>query len=272
MVVYEKIRPVSFLQITNNYLEDNNEKTHYAIFELLAYYKKLIIEKHISIPRRPDAICKLLRQFMRYWCVWLYIVFKCYSWIKRHIYQKKNNNTKNFYAYLDNSDIIEINPFTKLKFKFRQEQRLPKTLSINEVSKLLNCFEIDTDGLSDFKKQLYIRDDALLDLLISTGIRIGEAAIIKLDDIITAERTILIHGKGRKQRLIYISSSVTWERLSLLIKERKKPKVIICLLIAMDNPWAYMESKIYTKSMFTNPKLTQNQHRTIYAIPLLHIF
>ena len=129
---------------------------------------------------------------------------------------------QNFYDYLDSQGIIANNPFSKLKFKFRQERKLPKTLSINEVSRLLNCFDIDYDTLSEFQKKQLIRDAALVDLLISTGIRIGEAAAITLDDIIPNERTILIHGKGRKQRLIYISSPITWERLSVLIKERKK--------------------------------------------------
>ncbi|MDE7167729.1 MAG: tyrosine-type recombinase/integrase [Clostridia bacterium] len=73
-----------------------------------------------------------------------------------------------------------------------------------------------------FAQKEYIRDAALIDLLICTGIRIGEAAAITLDDIISSERTLLIHGKGRKQRLIYISSPITWERLKCLIKERKK--------------------------------------------------
>ena len=187
--------------------------------------------------------------------------------------RRKIITLKNFYAYLDNSDIIEINPFTKLKFKFRQEQRLPKTLSINEVSKLLNCFEIDTDGLSDFKKQLYIRDAALLDLLISTGIRIGEAAIIKLDDIITAERTILIHGKGRKQRLIYISSSVTWERLSLLIKERKKAKGHYLFVNRNGQPLSiYGIEDIYKKYVYKsqiNAKSTPHYLRHTFATHLL---
>lgn len=36
------------------------------------------------------------------------------------------------------------------------------------------------------------------------------------------DRTVLIHGKGRKQRLIYISSAVTWNRLTTLAKERRR--------------------------------------------------
>lgn len=187
--------------------------------------------------------------------------------------RRKIVTLKNFYAYLDSNGIIEINPFAKLKFKFRQEQRLPKTLSINEVSKLLDCFNLGTEGLSCFKKQLYIRDAALLDLLISTGIRIGEAAFIKIDDIITAERTILIHGKGRKQRLIYISSPITWERLSMLIKERKKAQGNYLFVNRNGHPLSiYGIEDIYKKYVCKskiNAKSTPHYLRHTFATHLL---
>ena len=125
-----------------------------------------------------------------------------------------------FYEYLLNNNFIVTSPFNKLKFKFKQEKKLPKTLPVAEINKLLHCFEIETSSLSTFAQKEYVRDAALIDLLISTGIRIGEAVAITLDDIIASERTVLIHGKGRKQRLIYISSSVTWGRIKTLIKER----------------------------------------------------
>lgn len=136
--------------------------------------------------------------------------------------RRKIITLKNFYNYLLDNEFIEHSPFRKLKFRFKQERRLPKTLTIIEISKILKCFNIDPSSLSPFAQKEYIRDAALLDLLISTGMRIGEAAALTIDDIISSERTLLIHGKGRKQRLIYISSAQTWERLKTLIKERKK--------------------------------------------------
>ncbi len=136
--------------------------------------------------------------------------------------RRKIITLKNFYNFLVNQNVLTLSPFSKLQFRFRQERRLPKTLSINDITKLLNCFNLDISTFSLFKKQLFIRDAALIELLVCTGIRIGEAATITLDDIIQNERTILIHGKGRKQRLIYISSSISWDRLNQLIKIRKK--------------------------------------------------
>jgi len=136
--------------------------------------------------------------------------------------RRKIITLKNFYDYLLNIEEIPSSPFSKLKFRFKQEKRLPKTLSIGEVTKILNCFNIDVSTLSPFARNEFTRDAALMELLISTGIRIGEAATITLEDILQSERTVLIHGKGRKQRLIYISSSITWERLKALIRDRRK--------------------------------------------------
>lgn len=136
--------------------------------------------------------------------------------------RRKIITLKNFYNYLIDSEIIGLSPFKKLKFRFKQERKLPKTLTVNEICKILKCFDVDTATLTPFAQSMFLRDSALIDLLISTGIRIGEAAALTLDDIIISERTLLIHGKGRKQRLIYISSSITWDRIKALIKERKK--------------------------------------------------
>ena len=136
--------------------------------------------------------------------------------------RRKIITLKCFYSYLLDTEVIDCSPFAKLKFRFKQEHKLPKTIAVRDVSKLLNCFNsIDFDSLSSFAKFEYTRDAALIDLLISTGIRIGEAAAVTLNDIIVSERTLLIHGKGRKQRLIYISSPITWTRIVTLIKERK---------------------------------------------------
>lgn len=127
-----------------------------------------------------------------------------------------------FYDYLYSEKIISYSPFFNLKFKFRQERKLPKTLSICEVRRLLDCFICESEKITDFSHRLFVRDCALIDLLISTGIRVAEAAAIRFDDIITYEHAVLIHGKGRKQRIIYISSNETWQRLLTQFKMQKR--------------------------------------------------
>ena len=131
---------------------------------------------------------------------------------------------KMYFRYIEENYDIK-NPFNKLKFKFKTEKRLPKTLTKNEIKKLLLTLENELKKANTiFKIQETTRDIALIDLLISTGIRIGEAAKIELSDIINIERIILIHGKGRKQRLIYISCEETWKNLKNWLNIRKDIK------------------------------------------------
>lgn len=129
---------------------------------------------------------------------------------------------KMFFEYLHSKNYIESNYFSSHQFKFKKEKKLPKTLAIKETSKLLSCVtEQYINANSDFEKWKTSRNLALIDILISTGIRIAEASNITINDIIGSERVILIHGKGRKQRLIYISCPETWNNITSWIKIRK---------------------------------------------------
>lgn len=130
--------------------------------------------------------------------------------------------TKMFLQFLYQNGYVEQNYYQNYTFKLKKERKLPKTLSIDESSKLIKYLSNNINrNTSKFTYWKACRDLALIDLLISSGIRIEEASNISLDDIIYSERTILIHGKGRKQRLIYISCVDTWNNLMNWIKERK---------------------------------------------------
>ena len=79
-------------------------------------------------------------------------------------------------------------------------RRLPKSLSLDEVIALLEGAGGDdaADG------PLTLRNRALLELLYSTGARISEAVGLDVDDIDTEARSVLLRGKGGKQRLVPI--------------------------------------------------------------------
>jgi len=79
-------------------------------------------------------------------------------------------------------------------------RRLPKSLSVDQVLALLEASGGDkaADG------PLSLRNRALLELLYSTGARISEAVGLDVDDVDTEARSVLLRGKGGKQRLVPI--------------------------------------------------------------------
>jgi integrase/recombinase XerD len=79
-------------------------------------------------------------------------------------------------------------------------RRLPKSLSIDEVLALLD----GAGGDSEADGPLTLRNRALLELLYSTGARISEAVGLDIDDVDTHARSVLLRGKGGKQRLVPI--------------------------------------------------------------------
>ena len=77
-------------------------------------------------------------------------------------------------------------------------RRLPKSLSLDEVLALLEG--AGGDAASD--GPLTLRNRALLELLYSTGARISEAVGLDVDDVDAHARSVLLRGKGGKQRLV----------------------------------------------------------------------
>ncbi|WP_067704786.1 site-specific tyrosine recombinase XerD [Nocardia jejuensis] len=78
-------------------------------------------------------------------------------------------------------------------------RRLPKALPYDQISRLLDAAGGDAaDGPRG------LRDRALLELLYSTGARISEITGLDVDDIDTAERAVVLRGKGGKQRMVPI--------------------------------------------------------------------
>jgi integrase/recombinase XerD len=76
-------------------------------------------------------------------------------------------------------------------------KRLPKALGVPDVLRLLEVFPADGGPRC-------VRDRALLEVLYSTGARISEAVGLNRDDVDGSARTVLLRGKGGKQRLVPI--------------------------------------------------------------------
>ena len=113
--------------------------------------------------------------------------------ISRHI-----STLKSFYNYLESEDIIKNNPMVLISNP-KKEKKLPNYLNYEDTEKLLKTPDINTkEGLMAA---------LILEMLYSTGVRVGELVSIKVNDINRKERSILVFGKGRKERIVFYGSN-----------------------------------------------------------------
>jgi len=100
---------------------------------------------------------------------------------------------RTFFQFLVREGLLESNP-AKLVSTPRLEKKLPKHLSIEEVTRFIETPDPETD--------LGKRDRAMLELMYATGIRVAELTTLDLRDIDFRNQLIRVTGKRRKQRIV----------------------------------------------------------------------
>jgi len=125
---------------------------------------------------------------------------------------------KVMFAWLENEERLELNPFHKLKLTIRLPRRLPRDLTRNELRLLLS-----SAANSAAQQQTKIAPHTLhlsLEVLFSTGVRISELCAIRLHDIDISSGAIHILGKGNRERRVYIIDPTTMSLVRSYIKRR----------------------------------------------------
>ena len=121
------------------------------------------------------------------------------------LYESYNSKTisryissiKSYFKYLKKENIINNNPCILISNP-KLEKKLPKYLNFNDTKKFLNAYSTD-----DY---IGLRNSLILELIYSTGIRVSEVCNIKLNDISKENKTIVINGKGKKERIVYFGN------------------------------------------------------------------
>ena len=118
-------------------------------------------------------------------------------------YQKINNcgkttvdnirrNISSFFSWLEEEDYILKSPMRRIH-KIKTKKAVKKVITDEEIEKIRdNCKNL--------------RDTAMIDLLYSTGIRVGELVKLNIEDINFSERECIVFGKGDKERKVYFDA------------------------------------------------------------------
>jgi integrase/recombinase XerC/integrase/recombinase XerD len=129
---------------------------------------------------------------------------------------------KVFFRFLEEKGIVTESPARKLKIKRPVENRVPTVLSNREVRSLLAAPKEQIAELSGIRDQspgsrnryfCAVRDDLILELLFSTGIRIGELVALNTTDVDLVNKQIQITGRATRGRLVALTTAGLVEAL-----------------------------------------------------------
>ena len=113
--------------------------------------------------------------------------------LSRNSVSRKISSLRAFYQFLLRNDLVTDNPFSYVHLK-KKNLRLPRFFYEKEMDILFQT--IKGDSPLDF------RNEAVLEVLYGTGIRVSECAGIQLQDIDFELNVLLVHGKGNKERYV----------------------------------------------------------------------
>ena len=106
---------------------------------------------------------------------------------------RKTASLRSFFRYCYRRGFVQSNPAQHLIIP-RREKKLPQTVSEHEIEDLMNLVDrTTTEG---------VRDQAILELLYGTGIRLRELVAINLTHIDLRRRQVRVMGKGSKERIV----------------------------------------------------------------------
>ncbi|MDE5932125.1 MAG: tyrosine-type recombinase/integrase [Lachnospiraceae bacterium] len=130
--------------------------------------------------------------------------------------KRKIASLKAFFHYLEYKELLDENPFTKLDIRFREAKLLPKTIPFYSIQTFLSALYTQKEQASSkYQLRCCIRDIAVIELLFATGMRISELCSLKPSDIDLKSNTVLIYGKGAKERILQFGNPEVIAALTL---------------------------------------------------------
>lgn len=136
---------------------------------------------------------------------------------------------KAFFSYLEVEDIIPVNPFRKVRIKLNEARKLPKTIKKQDVVHQLEyVYQLAEKANTPYQRYYAARTIACYEILINTGMRIGEVSNLKSDSIDLEAKCIRIVGKGNKERIAYITCSSVIQAIQKYVDTKEKLHISSC--------------------------------------------
>ena len=122
-----------------------------------------------------------------------YLIYLDNKKYKKTSISRKLSSLRSFYKFLVLNNYASNNPFMLISSP-KKEKRIPKFINYNGIDEIFN--------IPDIKTMSGQREKVILEVLYGSGVRVSELVNIKLKDIDFSNKTILIYGKGSKERMV----------------------------------------------------------------------
>jgi site-specific recombinase XerD len=106
---------------------------------------------------------------------------------------RRVSTARSFYRWLRLAGVMHDDPLANVRGP-KQARRLPHALTLDDISGII--------AAADGEKPSGLRDRALLEAMYASGLRVSEAAGMDAGDVSLDEMTMLVRGKGNKERLV----------------------------------------------------------------------
>ena len=126
------------------------------------------------------------------------------------------------FNWLEEEQLIEFNPFRMVKTKIKMPRTLPRDLKKSELQALLTQAKEETRESNSITKSTIL---LALEIMFATGVRVGELCLITIDDLNVEEGVIRIHGKGNRERVVFLVDDGVRALLDNYLQKRKKYKI-----------------------------------------------
>lgn len=128
---------------------------------------------------------------------------------------RQMSSLHSFYHFLTRRKIVQIDPTQEITLR-RGEKKLPEFFYEPEIKQVFDSLSGD--------KPLTVRNLALFKLFYATGMRVSEVSSLTLNQIDLTMQTILVHGKGKKDR--YVAFDDKTKRSLTKYLEIARPKLL----------------------------------------------
>lgn len=142
----------------------------------------------------PDGVDRLLLR--------RYLGFLATSRLARSSIARKASALRRYFGWLVRTGRLADDPTRSLSAP-RGDHRLPRVLRADELEAVLDD---PPAAIDDDPEAVRLRDDAVLELLYGSGLRVGELCALDVDSVDTAARAVTVWGKGGKERRVPVSA------------------------------------------------------------------